>query len=108
MAKIPRFTTSSAFADGLPYEAVVQELTGCDIALHVGAWLQAAGLDAHTAGELEGRILRSHFDSTRAAFAAGVAVGLDPRRVLLEELRECERGVKRCHAALDQVEAVTR
>lgn len=82
-----RFTTSPAFYDGLPYEAIVTEVTGHDISLPIGEMLTAAGLDRRTVFDLEDAITQSHFASTRAAFAAGVYTGLHPETVLLQRLQ---------------------
>lgn len=82
-----RFTTSPAFYDGLPYEDIVEQVTGTDISLHVWEMLEAAGLDRRAVLDLETRILESHFAGTRAAFAAGVYTGLHPETVLLQRLQ---------------------
>ena len=82
-----RFTTSPAFYDGLPYESIVESITGVDISMPVADWLEAAGLDRRAVMDLEDRILESHFASTRAAFAAGIHVGLHPEQVLLTRLQ---------------------
>lgn len=89
-------TTSPAFYDGLPYETIIKRLTGHSIGVPVADWLEDAGLDRRTVNDLENRILRSHFASTRAAFAAGIAVGLNPEQVLLTRLA----------AAADRLEGV--
>lgn len=96
MSTNERITTSSAFSDGLGYELVIEQVTGHDISMPVADWLEDAGLDRRTVNDLENRILRSHFDGTKAAFAAGIAVGLDPRQVLLTRLA----------AAADRLESV--
>ena len=82
-----RFTTSPAFYDGLGYETVVEAITGVDISLYIGEMLEPLGLDYRTVTDLEDRILESHFASTRAAFAAGIHVGLHPEQVLLTRLQ---------------------
>ena len=79
-----RITTSPALGDN--YDAIVQQLTGVDLALPVATWLADAGLDRRTVNDLENRILQAHFDGTRAAFAAGVHCGLHPEQVLLVRL----------------------
>ena len=82
-----RFTTSPAFYDGLGYETVVEAITGVDISLYIGEMLEPLGLDRRAVMDLEDRILESHFASTRAAFAAGIHVGLHPEQVLLTRLQ---------------------
>jgi hypothetical protein len=86
MSNDERITTSPAFYDGLPYETIIERLTGVDISLFIGEMLEPLGLDRRAVLDLEDKVLESHFASTRAAFAAGIAVGLDPKQVLLTKL----------------------
>jgi hypothetical protein len=88
MSTHERFELSSCFYDGLPLEAVVADITGADIgSFPVGEMLEAAGVDRRTAFDMEDRLVRLYIDATQAAFTAGIAVGLDPGRVLLTRLQ---------------------
>lgn len=97
-----QFELSSHFAD-LDLEQVIKGATGQSVDLHLDSLFQMAGIDAEyrTADPLKTAINGHHHDAVKAAFAAGLACGLDPERLLLARL---SAAVDRLEDAVDRLD----
>jgi len=80
--------------DALP--VIVERMTGVDPALQLDDLLAPLALPFGVIDPIKTAILEQHNRAFDAAFAAGIACGLDPERLLLVRLSAAADRLERC------------
>jgi len=90
--------------DDLDLPRIVETLTGVNPDLALDSLFQQAGIRSESQELLKEVLWLSHGDALRAAFAAGLACGLDPERLLLARL---SAAADRLDALADRLEGAS-
>ena len=75
---------SALIADGDGWRDVAEQLTGVAMTLPLSRLLEPLALPFDVIDPIMTEIWRAHDDAVTAAFAAGLACGLNPEKLLLE------------------------
>lgn len=100
---IQHFELSAFLSDG-NYPAVIRRLTGTDTALDLDTLFEGLHLPFETIDPIKTTIWDRHNQAVAAAFAAGIACGLEPERLLLVRLQAACNRLERCVDVLGAVQ----